>query len=173
MSIIYSKNRGGIPTIAHDPSNKELYTFYYRPATWVASKEVISGRYIYMPTIPNGRMYIATNSGITGTTEPIWASFPSDVTDGSVIYEVKDYNLELNTGDAIQADTDNAVPAFNIIVPTGFVVDSGALLGTNSIQFRVTTAPLSGIYPITVQVSILKASGVYILHEDTINLEMI
>lgn len=64
---------------------------HLRLTTRLAGKSISVGQRI-RPTIANGREYVATQSGVTGSTEPEWpksirpGSYPK-VTDGSVVFE--------------------------------------------------------------------------------------
>lgn len=42
-----------------------------RVGRWVAGKSVLTGEY-YIPSKANGRVYCATQAGVTGSTEPTW-----------------------------------------------------------------------------------------------------
>jgi len=168
--MLYSSVNGSPISLTHDTNEKNVFTLVYRPEVWVASTEVIQGDRLYIPTISNGCMYSAIQGGITGLVEPIWETGKGKVTsNGTVKFQTIPYSLILNTGDSIHADAANSIPAYQIILPTGVTIDNDALIGTSAIHFRIITSPSSGTFSITVRVSVLKASGIYTLHDSTLN----
>lgn len=169
--MLYSSSNGTQLTLTHDANEKNIYTLVYRPEVWTPSKEVIQGNRLYIPTIPNGCMYSAVQGGITGLVEPIWNTGKSTITaNGSVKFQATPYNLVLQTGDTISADVANSIAAYQVITPVGVTVDSTALSTDGaSIRFRIVSSPSSGTFAITIRVSILKASGLYVIFDDTIN----
>jgi hypothetical protein len=174
MTILYSSNKGQLITIDHDPDAKNLYTLIYRPETWVASREVIQDSIILIPTIPNGCMYLCVQGGITGTVEPIWKTQRNAInTSGSAIFKTLVYSLKLKTGDTIQANVGEGWPSHELILPIGLTVDNIALINQSIVQFRVLTVPGIGLHSITSRISILKANGIYIRYDDTVNLNVV
>jgi len=168
--MLYSVVNGTQVSLTHDTNEKNIFTLVYRPETWTASEEVIQGDRLYIPTIPNGCMYTAAQGGITGLVEPVWNTGKGTITtSGSVKFQALPYNLMLNTGDIIQADATNSIPAYQIILPTGVTIDSVGLINSSSLHFRIITSPSSGTFSITIRVSVLKSSGIYTLHDSTLN----
>ena len=173
MGIVYNKVNDLFLNIEHDPNDKELYTFVYRPDVWTAEAEIIQNNRLYMPTVPNGCMYLPVQGGRTDTVETIkWNTTPNGITQsGTVKFKTLPYNLILKTGDVIAADGINNIPAYNIILPTGFVIDNiGLTVNNNALQFRIVSTPSSGTFQITIRISILKANGVFVRYDDTINI---
>lgn len=174
MTINYSAVRGKSITLAHDSDNKEVYTLLYRPEVWSADKEVIQDDSILRPTVANGCMYIVSQGGLTGSTEPIWTTAKNSVVDsGSAKLRAVPYGLLLKSGDTIEADVPNNVPAYTFILPTGVSIDSDVLVGGSIIQFRVTAVPGVGLYSLTCRISVKKSSGLYTRYDDTINLNVV
>lgn len=55
--------------------------------TWTAEITLLPGAYV-RPTVPNGRLYLVLQEGVTDITEPDWDSITSPATDGTAQYEV-------------------------------------------------------------------------------------
>jgi hypothetical protein len=174
MSINYNRTRGKSITLNHDPDNKEVYTLWYRPEVWSPNKEVIQDDAILRPTVANGCMYAVSQGGLTGVTEPVWTTAQNSIViSGSAKLKALPYALLLKSGDIIEADVSNSVPAYEFILPVGVTIDNDILTNGSVIHFRVTSVPGVGLYSLVCRVSVKKAGGVYTRYDDTINLNVV
>jgi hypothetical protein len=88
------------------------YTFYLKPPSWQPNLELIKGD-VVRPLTPTGYYYIVTSSGITGTTEPVWATKRGKKTvDNTVEYKALD-NISYLSSNATLSITPNP-PSFSI-----------------------------------------------------------
>lgn len=171
MAILYSSKQGVGINLPFDPDNKEFYTLVYRPETWSANKEIIEGDLIVIPSIPNGCMYQSVQGGITGVTEPVWpTSKGSIINSGNVKFKTLPYNLQLRTGDNIEANVGEGWPAYELILPVDVTVDSVSLISGRLLKFRVTAMPSTGSINIIARISVKKASNIYARYDNTISL---
>jgi hypothetical protein len=174
MAILYSLNKGKLVTLNHDPDSKAIYTLIYRPEIWTAGREVIQDNVILIPSVPNGCMYICVQGGVTGIAEPIWKTQKNSITtSGNTLFKALPYNLLLKTGDTIRANTGDGWPAYELLLPSGIIIDNTALINSSIVQFRVISVPGIGTYNITCRISILKSNGIYTRYDDTIILNII
>ena len=164
MAINYSIDAKTTTVINHDADNKELYSLIYRPDTWATGLEIIANQVIVIPSIPNGCMYIASQGGVTGATEPSWTTVKGDVIlDGVVKWKSTPYSLTLNTGDIIQS--------YTLILDAGVTVDNSSLIEGRIVKFRVTAVPvLTSSVNIVCRTTILLTSGITLQHDNTVNL---
>jgi len=174
MPINYSKVRGEPVVLEHDPDNSEVFTLFYRPETWTANKEVVQNDALYMPTVPNGCMYVASQGGITGETEPtVWKTAEGSSTkSGSVIFTAMPYGLLLRSGDSIKANEVEDHPQYEILAPDGFTIDSDTIINDSIIFFRITESPTTGTFDFIIRISVLRSNGLYTRYDDTIKIQI-
>jgi hypothetical protein len=71
----------------HDSSAVVYYPFYLKPPAWEADTEYVEG-HIVSPTTATGFYHKVTSSGVTGSTEPTWATTKNgETTDNTVTYK--------------------------------------------------------------------------------------
>lgn len=95
--IIYPSTLPG-PLVLNDRvsrSAKLPLMFLLRPLPWQANMDVYKSQ-VLAPTTNNGAMYVASQPGRTGDTEPAWTTDPDEeVADNTVVYIPRPYNALL------------------------------------------------------------------------------
>lgn len=167
MPIQYNVVNGEPISFDYDPDSKEVFTIVLRPETWSAGKETIQNNSIIIPSIPNGCMYIATQGGITGTTEPtVWKTAKGSITEsGTTQFKAVPYNLRLQTGDILTG--------VEIIKPLSVIIDNEQIIDDRAFKFRVESLN-TGDTPLrlTLRCSILKVSSITVIHDISILLNL-
>jgi len=137
----------------HDPQEKKYYSFAYRPATWSAGLEVVQGVDVLIPLISHGLLHECVSGGITGSTEPPWATTEDEfTTDNTAKFQAKPLVLMLATGDTITASTWSH--------DVGVIIDNESIVNDIVTKFRLTGVPIDAkSITITNQVSVLRSSG--------------
>ncbi len=137
MTILYSTGEKPykLPkSETYDPDEKRFYSASYRPKSWVADKEYLQGVDVVIPASANGFYYECSSSGVSGATEPVFATTDGSTTaDNTVQWQAIAYNLLLRTGDTITASTWTGV--------NGETVDNESIVGGSQTRFRLLTVP--------------------------------
>ena len=109
-------------TVIDDDTNRlenqmAALTEFLKRYSWTPNTEIKKGAVIYCPFGLNERL-IAQNDGITGETEPTWASYKEQgqITDGTVVWKIEApyFKQEVNVaiGTIIQQPWTSAPPGF-------------------------------------------------------------
>lgn len=160
MALKYNIVKNAPIKLTHDKDNIEVYTLVYRPNPWAAGLEVIDGVTCIIPTTSNGCMYVASQGGRTGGSEPTWLTGTGSTTaSGTAKFTAVPYSLLLNEGDTLNS--------FSIIKPDSISLDNSAITG-NSIRFRVTGATVLGEHELIIRSNITLSTGLTVSHDTSL-----
>lgn len=147
MAIIYAEGNAPIDyTQPHDPDESIFYAVAWRPKAWLQSTEYIKQHDIVTPTSNNGYVYVCSQSGISGATEPTWNN--KTVTDGTIVWQAMDDNSKLRAGDTITLST-WTVDDVNITLSDDVIISGVTLVKVSDVPSTLETFTLTNSVTIT------------------------
>lgn len=105
MINVYKKDDNGPYelTSKHDPDSQVIYAMRYKPSLWTPSTVLFENEDVVLPTTETGFYYEVKSTGVTGASEPTWATETRDkvLADGTVDYVTRSYNFLLGYNETL------------------------------------------------------------------------